>query len=117
LAKVTIYHNPRCRKSREALQLLRDRGHDVEVIEYLKDPPSAARLAELCRGLQLQPLQLMRVKEKKFAELGLSRGDRRSSAQWCKIMSENPILIERPIVVAGKRVALGRPVEAILEIL
>lgn len=117
MTKVTIYHNPRCSKSRETLKLLQDRGHEVTIVEYLEDPPSVTRLGELCRALGRTPLQLTRVKEKRFGELGLSRGDRRSTREWLKILHENPVLIERPIVVAGKKVALGRPPEAVLEIL
>ncbi len=113
--KVTIYHNARCSKSRATLALLE--GHDVTVIDYLKEPPSADRIAELCNMLKLQPMQLIRVKEKAFAELALTRGDRRSAREWCKIMHENPVLIERPIVVVGKRAVIGRPPENVLGIL
>lgn len=112
-----IYHNPRCSKSRQTLALLKERGTEVEVIEYLEKPPSPEELAELCRGLDKSPLELVRVKEKRFAELGLSARDERPDEEWLRIMSENPVLIERPIVVADTGVALGRPPENVLELL
>jgi arsenate reductase len=117
MAAVTIYHNPRCSKSRQALALLQERGCDVEVIEYLKDPPDADQLEKFCRKMGLQPLELMRRKEARFRELGLSEKDSRSNREWLEIMADNPILIERPIVVHEGRVALGRPPERVLKIL
>lgn len=117
MADITIYHNPRCSKSRETLALLQDRGLEVEVVEYLKDPPSAARLDALIKMLDLEPTAIIRAKEARFKELGLSLADRRSRRDWLRILSENPVLIERPIVVRGKRAALGRPPENVLRIL
>ena len=117
MSKVKIYHNPRCSKSRQTLELLQDQGLEVEVIEYLKTPPSAEELGVLYKNLEKEPLEVMRSKEEKFKELGLSRSDKRSRQEWLKIMSENPVLIERPIVVNGSKVALGRPPESVLEIL
>jgi arsenate reductase len=113
---VTIYHNPRCSKSRQTLALLNERGQDVEVVEYLETPPDAATLDRLLDGLGLEPRELMRKNEAAYAELGLDAPglDR---AALVAAMVENPILIERPIVVAGNRVALGRPPAAVLEIL
>jgi arsenate reductase len=115
--KVTIYHNPRCSKSRQTLELLQERGCEVDVIDYLQSPPSATELASFCRRLGMQPLELMRRKEKRFAELGLSAEDARSNQEWIKVMVQNPILIERPIVVHDGHVALGRPPEKVLKIL
>ena len=117
MSKVTIYHNPRCSKSRQTLALLHERGQDVEVIEYLKTPPTAEELEGLCRRMGKQPLEIIRQKEKRFREMGLSPGDRRSSREWIEIMAENPILIERPIVVKGGKAAVGRPPEKVLRIL
>ena len=114
---VVIYHNPRCSKSRQTLELLRERGCQVEVIEYLVTPPTVAELESFCRRLGMQPLELMRRKEKLFTELGLSAEDTRSNQEWLKIMADNPILIERPIVVHAAQVALGRPPEKVLKIL
>jgi len=114
---VTIYHNPRCSKSRQTLDLLQERGCQVEIIAYLENPPTVAELEMFCRKLGLQPLELIRRKEKRFAELGLSAEDVRSNSEWLQIMADNPILMERPIVVHDGQVALGRPPEKVLKIL
>jgi len=113
---VRIYHNPRCSKSRQTLQLLRDRGIEPEIVEYMKQPPSAVVLDGLLRAMGMQPRDLMRRKEAPYAALnlddpGMMRGD------LIMAMIENPVLIERPIVVNGDKVALGRPPEAVLAIL
>ena len=113
---VTIYHNPRCSKSRQALALLNERGLEIEIVEYLQTPPDAAALAGLLDGLGLEPRELMRKKEAAYKELGLD-DPALDRAALIAAMVENPILIERPIVVAGARVALGRPPEAVLDIL
>ncbi len=113
---VTIYHNPRCSKSRQTLALLNERGQDVTVVEYLETPPDAATLAGLLDGLAMEPRELMRKKEAPYKDLGLDDPALDRSA-LIAAMVENPVLIERPIVVAGRRVALGRPPEAVLEIL
>ena len=113
---VTIYHNPRCSKSRQTLALLQDRGVTPTVVEYLKTPPDAATLGDILAKLGCPPRQLMRVKEAVYRELGL--GDENlSDADLIQAMVDNPILIERPIVLAGDRAALGRPPEAVLAIL
>ncbi|MDP7380527.1 MAG: arsenate reductase (glutaredoxin) [Alphaproteobacteria bacterium] len=113
---VTIYHNPRCSKSRQTLALLQDRGVTPSVVEYLKTPPNAATLGDILAKLGCPPRQLMRVKEAVYRELGL--GDENlSDADLIQAMVENPILIERPIVLASDRAALGRPPEAVLAIL
>lgn len=114
---VTIYHNPRCSKSRQTLALLEERALDVEVVRYLETPPSAEALDVLCRCLGVEPLEVLRQKEARFLELGLAAGDDRSREEWLRILAENPVLIERPIVVRGDRAALGRPPERVLEIL
>jgi arsenate reductase len=113
---VVIYHNPRCSKSREALALLEGRGIQPRIIEYLKTPPSAAELKALLAKLGLQPRELMRKKEAVYAELGLDN-PKLSDDVLIKAMVDNPILIERPIVVNGSKAALGRPPEAALAIL
>ncbi|MEC7516451.1 MAG: arsenate reductase (glutaredoxin), partial [Pseudomonadota bacterium] len=110
---VTIYHNPRCSKSRQTLALLQERGVTPTVVEYLKTPPDAATLGDILAKLGCPPRQLMRVKEAVYRELGL--GDENlSDADLIQAMVDNPILIERPIVLAGDRAALGRPPEAVL---
>jgi arsenate reductase len=113
---VTIYHNPRCSKSRETLALLNERGLEVEIVEYLEMPPNAATLAGLLDGLGLEPRELMRKTEAAYRELGLD-DPALDRAALIAAMARNPVLIERPIVVAGARVALGRPPEAVLDIL
>ena len=113
---VTIYHNPRCSKSRQALQLLRDKGIEPEVVEYLQTPPDAATLDGFLIGLGMEPRELMRRKEAPYKELNLA-DESLDRAALIAAMVENPILIERPIVVSGGKVALGRPPESVLEIL
>ena len=113
---VTIYHNPRCSKSREALSLLRDQGVEPEIVEYLKDPPNAQVLSELLTQLGLEPRALMRRKEAEYAELGLD-DPALSRDALIEAMVTHPTLIERPIVVKGGKAALGRPPQAVLEIL
>ena len=111
---VTIYHNPRCTKSRETLALLEKKGVKAKVVEYLKTPPDAATLKKLLKQLGLAPRQLLRKKE--AAEAGLD-DPALSDDQLIKGMVANPIVIERPIVVSGDKAALGRPPEAVLKIL
>ena len=110
---VTIYHNPRCNKSRQTLALLEARGIKPRVIEYLKTPPSAAELKRLLNLLAINPRQLLRAKEAK--ETGLDDPSL-SDAELIAGMVKNPIVIERPIVVTGERAVLGRPPEAVLKI-
>lgn len=116
MSSVNIYHNPRCTKSRQTLELLREKGIEPDVTLYLETPPTAARIRELLKMLALAPRELMRRKEKTYKELGLDDASL-SDAQLVQAMSENPILIERPIVVKGSKAAIGRPPENVLEIL
>ena len=113
---VKIYHNPRCSKSRQTLELLRDRGLEPEVIEYLKDPPDAGELRRILDLLGLEPRDLMRRKEAPYADLGLGNPEVGDEA-LIAAMAENPILIERPIVLANGKARLGRPPEQVAEIL
>ena len=113
---VTIYHNPRCSKSRQTLQILQDRGIEPEVIPYLERPPSAAELKRVLGLLGLEPRGLMRVKEPPYSALGLA-DPALPAERLIAAMVENPTLIERPIVLANGKAALGRPPEAVLEIL
>ena len=113
---VTIYHNPRCSKSRATLKLLEERGIAPRIVEYLKTPPDAATLDRLLTGLGMEPRALMRRKEAPYRENGLDNAGLNRDALIAAMVA-HPILIERPIVVAGDRVALGRPPEAVLEIL
>jgi arsenate reductase len=113
---VTIYHNPRCSKSRQTLQLLQERGVEPTIVEYLEEPPSAGELKSILKKLGLRPRDLLRQGEARYAELGLKERDLSDDA-LIALMVENPILIERPIVVTGSKAAIGRPPEKILEIL
>ena len=111
-----LYHNPRCSKSRAALALLTERGAEFEVVRYLETPPDEARLRKLLTKLSMTPLELMRRSERRFRELGLGRPDV-SDPERIRAMAENPILIERPIFIAGGRAIVGRPPERVLELL
>ena len=113
---VTIYHNPRCSKSRAALQLLEVRGIKPKIVEYLRTPPSAAELKSILRKLGLKAQDLMRKCEPCYAELGL-KNRQLDDDEAIALMVENPILIERPIVVSGGKATIGRPPEAVREIL
>ena len=113
---VTLYHNPRCSKSRQALELLLGRNVAPEIVEYLKTPPSVAELERILLLLAMDPRALMRKKESVYKELGLDDKslDRRSLVQ---ATVEHPILMERPIAVTSARAALGRPPENVLDVL
>ena len=113
---VTIYHNPRCSKSRQTLQLLQDRGIEPEIVEYLKTPPSPEQLDTVLAKLGIEPRALMRTKEAAYREAGMADQEL-SRRQQIDLMVANPIVIERPIVVNGARAALGRPPESVLSIL
>ncbi len=113
---VTIYHNPRCSKSRQTLQLLRDQGIEPQVVEYLKTPPSADELDVVLTKLGIEPRALMRTKAAAYREAGMA-DDGLSRRALIDLMVANPIVIERPVVVNGARAALGRPPESVLSIL
>jgi arsenate reductase len=112
---LTIYHNPRCRKSRETLNFIKDAGHEVEIIEYLKDPPSEEDLRHVVKKLGISVSDLLRKNEAVFKEK--YKGQEINEDDWYKILSENPILIERPIVVKDGDAILGRPPENVLKFL
>ncbi len=113
---VRIYHNPACGTSRNALAMIRQSGEEPEVIEYLKNPPSRARLTELIKAMGIPVRALLREKGTPYAELGLA--DRKwSDDELLDFMLDHPILINRPIVVTPKGVRLCRPSEAVLDIL
>ena len=111
---VTIYHNPRCTKSRQTLALLEKKGVKPNVVEYLETPPSPAELKRILKMLGMTPRQLLRKKEAKEAGLDDAR---LSDDALIEKMAANPIVIERPIVVKGSKAALGRPPENVLDIL
>lgn len=113
---ITIYHNPRCSKSRATLQLLQEKGIESTIIEYLKTPPSADELEEILNKLGMEPRDLMRKGEDAYREAGLDNPalDRKA---LIAAMVEHPILIERPIVLSKGKAAIGRPPVRVLEIL
>lgn len=113
---VKIYHNPRCSKSRQTLQLLEQNSAQAQVIEYLKDTPSRLELQTVLSLLKLQPRELMRKGEAIYKELQLG-DDALSDDQLIDAMLQHPILIERPIVLANGKAAIGRPPESVLGIL
>ncbi|MDD1616504.1 MAG: arsenate reductase [Methylococcaceae bacterium NSP1-2] len=113
---VKIYHNPRCQKSRQALQLLKDQGLQPVIIDYLQTPPSAEELDALLKTLGIEPRQLMRNKEAEYKEQGLN-DETLDRQTLINTMVKYPILIERPIVVANGKAIIGRPPEAVLSIL
>ena len=113
---ITIYHNPRCSKSRATLALLQEAGHEPEVILYLDKPPTEARLKELLQAMGLSARELIRTKETPYKELDLADQDLTEEA-LIKHMVANPILIDRPIVVAGNQACLCRPAERVQELI
>lgn len=97
--------------------MLEESGAEVEIVEYLKHPPSAAELKKMARGIGVEPVELVRTKDKRFKELGLSKKDDRSQEDWLRLMVENPSIIERPIVAYGGKYAMGRPPESLRDFL
>ena len=111
---VTIYHNPRCATSRRSLALLRERGVEPHIIEYLKTPPSAPELKRILGQLNMPAAKLLRKKEATAAGIDVKA---LSEDQLIAAMINNPIVIERPIVISDGKAALGRPPEAVLSVL
>ena len=111
---IQIYHNPRCSKSRATLVLLEANGYAPEVIEYLKTPPTTQTIRELVKKLGIKARQLLRKGESEYQALGLQDP---TDEQVVDAIVKHPILLQRPIVVAGDRAAIGRPPEAVLDIL
>lgn len=116
MGKVVIWHNPRCSKSRGTLELLREHGIEPAIVDYQKDPPGIADIERVLRLLGMQPRELMRKGEPLYAELGLD-DDALTREQLVEAMAAHPILIERPVVQANGRAAIGRPPESVLAIL
>ena len=115
MAKVTIWHNPRCSKSRNALALLEEKGVEVEVVKYLDTPPSRVELVVVLEMLGLSAKGLMRSKEAIYKELGIK--DITDEDTLINLMIANPKLIERPIVIKDAKAAIGRPIENIIELI
>lgn len=116
MSQISIFHNPRCSKSRGALELLEERGIQPEIVRYLETPPSAAELKALLAKLGIGARQLLRTGEDEYKELDLANpalGD----DQLIEAMASHPKLIERPIIIVGDKAVIGRPPEKVLEIL
>jgi len=112
---ITIYHNPRCSKSRQTLALLQERGIEPEIVEYLTSPPSEAELEGILTMLGKEPAELMRKGEDEYKQH--FKGRDLSRAEAITLMVQYPKVIERPIVVNGDKAAVGRPPESVLDIL
>lgn len=113
---VVMYHNPQCSKSRQTLALMREHGIEPEIVEYMKSPPDVETLRGFVKAMRMDsPRALMRTKEAEYKELGLAGED--DPDKLLQAMHDHPRLMERPVVVNGPRVALGRPPEKVLEIL
>lgn len=110
-----IYHNPRCSKSREALGLLEDNNCEIEIREYLKEPPTKKELKQLIKKTGGKPFDIVRKSEPLYIEK--YKGEKLTDAQWIKVLSENPILIERPIVIDGEKAIVGRPPVLVLDLI
>ena len=108
---ITIYHNPKCRKSREGLQYLHDKGLECTVVEYLKTPFSRNQLKDLLMKLNMRPLEIVRMQEDEFKEK--LKGKNFTDEEWITILLENPKLIQRPLVVRDHKAVLGQPAEEI----
>lgn len=116
MSELTLYHNPRCSKSRGALELLEARGLAPTVVRYLDTPPSAAELRELLAKLGMNARQLLRTGEEEYQTLGLADTSL-SEDQLIEAMAAHPRMIERPILIVGDKAVVGRPPEKVLEIL
>ena len=115
-SEVRIYYNPKCSKCRLSMQLLNDNDISPDVVEYLNQPPTIAELREILDLLSLTPRELMRQHEAPYKALNLG-DDSLSQDELIQAMVDNPVLIERPIVIKGNKAAIGRPPEKILDIL
>ena len=116
MSGVKLYHNPQCSKSRGALEILRERGIEPELVEYLKQPPGREELEQIIELLPDPPSELVR-RDKRFAELGLYASDLGSPARVVEVLQAHPELMQRPVVVRGRKARIARPSEKVLEIL
>ena len=112
---VTIYHNPRCGKSRGALAILEEKGVQIEIVEYLKTPPARETIRAIVKKLGIEPEALVRKGEEIYKEK--FSGKVLNNEQWLDALAKHPILMERPIIVRGERAVIGRPPEKVLELL
>ncbi len=115
MQKITVWHNPRCSKSRNTVNLLEEKGIKAEVVKYLDTPPTKEEIKEVLKMLGISARELMRTKEAIYKELGLK--DVEDEEKLIEAMVEHPKLIERPIVIKDGKAAIGRPIEKVLELL
>jgi arsenate reductase len=113
----SIFHNPKCSKSRETLKLLNEKGIEPEIILYLAAPPTEKELSTVLKKLGIEAKELIRFKEAVAGELGIKPSDKRREEEWVRLMVENPVLIERPIVITSQKAVIGRPPENVLELI
>jgi arsenate reductase (glutaredoxin) len=116
MTQIKIFHNPRCSKSRNTLELINNAGVEVEIIEYLKTPPTAKQLKSTLSALKMTPSQIMRKNEAEFKQAGLD-DQSLSESEQIDLMCQFPKVIERPIVIKGNQAIIGRPPENVLELL
>jgi arsenate reductase len=116
MASWTIYYNPKCGTCRKALELLKSKKIEPRVVKYLKTPPSADEIESILKKLNMEPREMVRSKEPIYEELKLGTV-KKSRAEWLKIIHENPILIQRPIVVKDNLAVIARPPEELLKLL
>lgn len=109
-----IYHNPRCSKSRQTLEIIQEKGLEIEIIDYLVKPPTTKELEEIIALLKINPEELVRKSEDVYKEK--FKGKKITQQEWVKIMVEHPKLIERPIVISGNKAIIGRPPEKVIEL-
>ena len=109
-----IYHNPRCSKSRQTLAIIREKVEEVEIVEYLNNPPNKIELKEVLKKLGMKPGQIIRKGESIYKEN--YKGKSYTDEEWIEIMADNPILMERPIVVKGNKAVMGRPPEKVINL-
>jgi len=110
-----IYHNPRCRKSREALNFLQEQGIEPQIVKYLDNPPSSEELKRVLAKMDASPEDILRREEPIFKEK--FKGKKFTEEEWLMVMNENPKLIQRPIVIRGHRAVLGRPLDNVKKLL
>jgi len=112
---IKIWHNPRCSKSRQTMEILTEKGVEAEVVKYLETTPSAQEITEVLKKLGISARELMRTKEDEYKELNLK--DENDDVKLIEAMAAHPKLIERPIVIVGDKAVLGRPPEKVLELI
>lgn len=112
--KVTLYHKPTCSTCQKVLKALKEKGAEVHAVEYLKTPPTVSELDALLKKLKMEPEGLLRKKEPLFQEIYADKT--LSRAEWLKVLHENPILIERPVVVMGDKAIIARPPETLSQL-